>query len=157
MSLKHRWLKKPTIKTEEMIRLYEQGLSTNQIAKQLNVIGSTVVRRLKKAGVTLRTSSDYDGEKRYWRWKGADYIDAVTRKRNSRKHQKWSKGVLERDKYTCQTCGKKDTNSKHHRGLHAHHIIALRECINSKLEFDISNGMTLCPMCHKELHMLLKV
>lgn len=93
MSLKHQWLKKPTIKTEDMIRLYEQGLSTNQIAKQLDITGTTVVRRLKKAGVVLRTSASYEGVKRYWLWKELDR-DPIERKRSARKHRIWSKAVL---------------------------------------------------------------
>ncbi len=153
MSLKHRWLKKPNLKTEELISLYSSGLSTNQIAKQVGVIGSTVVRRLKKAGVTLRTSSNYEGKYRYWLWKGTNYIDPITRKRNQRKHRNWSHAVLKRDNHTCQECGLQAKNYKHSHKLHAHHIIALKDCINSRLEFEVSNGITLCPKCHKQAHL----
>lgn len=146
MTIKHRWLKKPTIKTEDMIRLYEQGLSTNQIAKQLKVIGSTVVRRLKKVSISLRTSANYEGEKRYWRWKGADYIDPIIRKYNQRRLRKWSKAVRMRDKNVCQDCGKQE------RRMHAHHLVPIEACIGLPLEFDPSNGVTLCPKCHKRRH-----
>lgn len=155
MSLKHRWLKKPTIKTEDMLRLYEQGLSTNQIAKQLEVFGSTVVRRLKKVGVSLRTSSDYEGKKRYWLWKDLDR-DPIERKRSARKHRKWSHAVLERDGNICQHCGITSAKANLKHGLHAHHIVALKDCINSWLEFDVSNGITLCPKCHKQEHKRIK-
>lgn len=146
MTLKNQWLKKPSIKTEYIVHLYSQGLSTSQIAKEVGMLKSSVGRRLKKADVVLRKSADYEGAGRYWLWKGKDYIDPLTRKRNQRQHRKWSKAVRERDGNVCKDCG--DSPGR----LHAHHLIDLRDCINSSLEFDVENGVTLCPKCHGKKH-----
>lgn len=146
MTVKNQWLKKPSIQTEYIVHLYAQGLTTSQIAKEVGMLKSSVGRRLKKADVILRKSADYQGASRYWLWKGKDYIDPVTRKRNQRRHRKWSKAVRERDKNTCQDCGGRSQR------LEAHHLIDLKVCINSSLEFDIDNGVTLCSKCHKKRH-----
>ena len=138
--------KKPNITTEEMLKLYKEGLSCGQIGLKLGIHRVSVRKRLNKTGLRLRKSTEYSGSKRYWRWKGDNYIDPVTRKRNSRKHQKWSKAIRDRDNNSCQDCGITKVR------LHAHHIVPIKECINSNLEFDIDNGITLCPMCHKHRH-----
>ena len=150
MTLKNQWLKKPSAKTEEMILLYQQGLTTTQIGDKIGLSKSSVGKRLKKAGVILRKTQDYEGENRYWLWKGTDYLSLATRKRNQRKHRKWSLAVRERDGNTCKDCGTKSGR------LHAHHLILLEECIGSSLEFDIDNGITLCPKCHGERHKILR-
>jgi hypothetical protein len=144
--MKHDNRKKPQLKTEDMLALYKQGMSTEQIGKKFGILKSSVGKRLKKIGISLRTSSDYEGKNRYWLWKGADYIDPITRKRNQRKHRKWSKAVRDRDNNTCQDCGLTEVR------LEAHHLIALKDCINSNLEFDINNGITVCSKCHKNRH-----
>lgn len=146
MIKRYRRLRKPNAKTETMIQLYAQGLSGTQIALKLNLAKSSVTRRLKKAGIQLRSSSGYEKANRYWLWKGQDYIDPVTRKRNQRKHREWSHTVLKRDKYKCVLCGEGE------KKLESHHIISLRECINTSLEFDINNGITLCIPCHRSIH-----
>lgn len=148
MSLKHQWLKKPSINTEELIVLYNSGLSTEQIGKKVGLFKSSVGKRLKKAGVTLRESKDYKEAGRYWLWKGENYIDPITRKRNQRRLRVWSKAVRERDGNACVDCGSKP------RRLHAHHIVPIEFCINSSLEFDTENGVTLCTGCHKKRHKL---
>lgn len=129
-----------------MFELYQSGLSSEQIGKKLGLAKSSVSRRLKKSGVVLRSSKDYAGKDRYWLWKGDDYLDPLTRKRNQLQHRKWSLSVRERDNYQCTKCGIKDVD------LEAHHIISLTECINTSLEFDIKNGRTLCVPCHRSIH-----
>lgn len=139
-------MNKPNIQTSEMLELYQLGLSSEQIGKRLGLAKSSVSRRLKKSGVVLRSSKDYSGEKRYWLWKGTDYLDPLTRKRNQREHRKWSLSVRERDNHQCTECGIKNVN------LEAHHIVSLTECINTSLEFDVTNGRTLCIPCHRGIH-----
>lgn len=58
-------------------------------------------------------------------------------------YQNWRKAVLERDFYTCQICGCKED-------LHAHHIKHFAKEIDKR--FDIDNGITLCKICHQEMH-----
>jgi nitrate/TMAO reductase-like tetraheme cytochrome c subunit len=56
----------------------------------------------------------------------------------------WRKEVYERDSYTCQLCFEKGGK------LHAHHkapVVAFPQ-----FKFDVSNGVTLCVSCHKDLH-----
>ena len=144
--MKHSNSKKPNIKTEEILKLYNQGLSCRQIGDKVGMWKSAVGLRLKKIGISPRKSTEYSADKRYWLWKGDNYIDPITRKRNQRRHRKWSKSVRDKNNNTCQTCG--ITNVR----LEAHHIISLKECINSNLEFDIDNGITLCSKCHKLRH-----
>ena len=146
MTLKNQWLKKPSIESKHLISLYESGLSTGQIGDKVDMSKSSVGKRLKKAGVHLRKSANYFGAGRYWLWKGDDYLDPITRKRNQRVLRKWSKAVRERDDYKCKDCNIKS------RRLHAHHLVSIEMCIDSSLEFDIRNGITLCPDCHKKRH-----
>lgn len=143
--MKPKYAKRPDIDTQQLIKLYEQGLSATQIAEKVGLFKSSVSRRLKKVGIKLRLSSDYSADKRYWLWKGQDYLDPLTRKRNQRKHRKWSLAVRERDNYRCTNCGATRVP------LEAHHIISLKECLNSELAFEVSNGITLCIPCHRKL------
>ena len=55
----------------------------------------------------------------------------------------WRKSVLERDSYTCQSCGSKQS-------LHAHHILKFSDFPHKRV--DISNGITLCKPCHWKAH-----
>jgi hypothetical protein len=137
--------KKPEINTEEIIKLYQEGLSSTQIGLKLGLCKSSVGRRLKKAQIKLRSTSDYSADKRYWLWKGQDYLDPLTRKRNQRKHRNWSKAVRKRDNDECTQCGISGV------ALEAHHLVSLKECLNSDLAFDVSNGITVCVPCHRKL------
>lgn len=74
------------------------------------------------------------------------------------RHELWRKACLERDKYTCQHCGIKEeeipkvgnTSDQH---IHVHHIKPWRDY--KELRFEVSNGLSLCPKCHrKEEHRL---
>lgn len=151
MTLKNQWLKKPSIETKLLTELYTSGLSTEEISKKVGMAKSSIGKRLKKAGITLRKSGDYEGARRYWLWKGYGYLDPIARKRNQRKLRKWSHAVRERDNDTCQDCRKRK------RRLHAHHLVSIEECIGSSLEFDIANGVTLCPKCHGKRHKLQRL
>lgn len=54
----------------------------------------------------------------------------------------WSKAIRNRDKNTCQICGKK--------GKFAHHI--LHKSKYPLLAFNTNNGISLCKRCHNEVH-----
>lgn len=76
-------------------------------------------------------------------WKGGvGSLNQVERRSN--KFKEWRITVFERDKYTCQDCGKLGGT------LHAHHILPF--ATHKELRFEITNGKTLCVKCHKTYH-----
>jgi 5-methylcytosine-specific restriction endonuclease McrA len=56
----------------------------------------------------------------------------------------WKHMVKYRDRGVCQTCGIKKPL------MHAHHIYPVEEYPEKRN--DLSNGITLCPMCHSRAH-----
>lgn len=76
----------------------------------------------------------------------------VQRKKNgidrtkSPKYRQWKKNVLEKDIYICQKCGN-DLNKFYNV---AHHIDSWD--LNSKLRYEVSNGISFCENCHKLFH-----
>jgi endogenous inhibitor of DNA gyrase (YacG/DUF329 family) len=83
-------------------------------------------------------------------WKGGT-SDIKRRIRASCEWRSWRKKVFERDNYTCQICGAR--NSKDSNviiKLHPHHIKSFAEY--PELRFDVNNGQTLCSLCHYKLH-----
>ena len=80
---------------------------------------------------------------KHWNWKGG-LTPKNQRDRNSREAHEWRTLVFRRDDYTCQKC--------HVRGrkINAHHIIPWAK--NESLRYELSNGITLCEKCHKEIH-----
>lgn len=67
-----------------------------------------------------------------------------TRDRSAPEYKDWRFKVFKRDKFTCQKCGKQGLE------LNAHHIESWASTPSKR--FDVSNGMTLCIKCHKEVH-----
>ena len=60
--------------------------------------------------------------------------------RFSSEYETWRRNVLKRDNETCQCCGR-STNY-----LEVHHINSFLKY--PELQFDVSNGITLCKECH---------
>lgn len=56
---------------------------------------------------------------------------------------RWRYAVLKRDGHACRHCGSKQE-------LHAHHIERWIDA--PSLRTEVSNGLTLCAPCHKEVH-----
>ncbi len=79
------------------------------------------------------------------RWNGG--IEKVKDKRNTIEYREWRLMVFGRDNFTCQDCGKRGTY------LEAHHIKKWK--YYPQLRFKVSNGITLCKICHKKLHITL--
>lgn len=75
-------------------------------------------------------------------WKGGvstqNHID-----RTSGKFKEWRDKVFHRDKWICQWC-------RVNGDMQAHHIRVWREY--KELRYEVSNGITLCPNCHKKTH-----
>jgi len=63
--------------------------------------------------------------------------------RNGFLYKEWRISVFKRDLYVCQHCGSK-------RKLNAHHIISFAS--DPSLRYDITNGITLCSVCHRKEH-----
>jgi len=79
--------------------------------------------------------------KNHYNWKGGiTPINELIRK--SKIYKEWRVSVFERDKYTCQECGKNGCV------LHADHIKPF--AYYPELRFEKSNGRTLCIDCHKK-------
>ena len=76
-------------------------------------------------------------------WKGG-VSNKLRRLRSSASFKEWRTAVFERDDYTCQDCGRRGAE------LHPHHIKAFADY--PKLRFDVSNGITLCLLCHGKIH-----
>ena len=56
----------------------------------------------------------------------------------------WKKQVLRKDNYTCKICGMQDYQEGF---LEADHI--KQKALYQEIKWDINNGQTLCPNCHK--------
>ena len=65
--------------------------------------------------------------------------------RFSAEYKRWRYDVFSRDAFTCQHCGDGKGGN-----LNAHHIKPFSDFPD--LRFDISNGITLCEICHNKVH-----
>lgn len=70
-------------------------------------------------------------------------VAALSDSRSEKGYAKFRKTVLERDGYVCQICGETDKLEVHHIKPYARY---------PKLRTTVSNGITLCKKCHKEVH-----
>ena len=68
------------------------------------------------------------------------------RGRNIEGYTDFIKGVLSRDNYTCQCCGKSNCR------LEVHHLDGYDWCVEKRI--DTTNGISLCKDCHKNFHYL---
>ena len=81
-------------------------------------------------------------------WKGGKSSE-YTKLKNSIEWKNWRRAVFERDDYTCQECGERNYKGNGKSiWIHPHHIKSRSEY--PELQFEISNGMTLCRDCHRK-------
>lgn len=76
--------------------------------------------------------------------------------RASTQYSTWRLGVFERDKFTCQFCGKIGGELEAHHNIKFskickfHNIVTIEQALDCKLLWNINNGITLCKKCHRE-------
>jgi len=89
--------------------------------------------------------SESNSGSKHWNWKGGVTAENY-RRRNTAQYKEWTKSVLKRDRWTCQSCLIHGQRGE----IIAHHIVPWSE--NESLRFEVSNGVTLCRACHCHLH-----
>lgn len=67
--------------------------------------------------------------------------------------QQIRKLVLQRDHYTCQSCGAVERDQP----LHVHHKIPLRSFASNEQGNQLSNLVTLCPACHRRAELSVSI
>jgi len=77
------------------------------------------------------------------KWKGG--VSSENSKiRRCKEYKEWRSSVYKRDGWTCQIC------KRHLKKLIAHHIKTFNKY--PELRFELSNGITLCRVCHCKIH-----
>ena len=96
------------------------------------------------------------GEKNH-RWKGG-IMPLNHRIRALREFSEWRFNVFKRDNFTCQNCKEKLKKlNAHHIKLFSYllkeyNIQTIEQAINCAELWFVSNGITYCEECHKEIH-----
>lgn len=84
----------------------------------------------------------YESGEHHWNWQGGKSTESV-RERAHSQYSRWRAAVFARDGFKCVRCGAGGE-------LNAHHVIPFSEAKEKRL--DISNGITLCLLCHGKEH-----
>jgi len=82
--------------------------------------------------------------KAHWNWQGG-ITEKPSRDILYEGYKEWRRNIYRRDGFKCVLCGCDKSGE-----LQAHHIKPRAEYKN--LILDISNGLTVCKKCHKEIH-----
>ena len=85
----------------------------------------------------------------HWKWNDSLTDHERINGRDSVKTRDWRNAVFAKNSYTCQKCDTRSGNGKSIT-LNAHHIENYSS--NKKKRYIISNGITLCEVCHKAFH-----
>lgn len=157
---------------DELERLY-QTMSMAKIAAHYGVGETVIFTRLKQHGIGGISRSDR--LKEYKRtpehnaklgaanrklvgalnpnWKGGVSSENL-RGRSNFEFRAWKTAVFERADFKCEKCGIQQGHICECCGtrvlLHAHHIKPFAD--HSELRYDVSNGIALCPKCHRKEH-----
>lgn len=80
----------------------------------------------------------------HWHWMGG-----ITEKKSRdllyEGYKEWRRAVYQRDGFKCRVCGSAESNT-----LRAHHIKPREDF--PELLLELTNGLTVCNNCHKEIH-----
>jgi 5-methylcytosine-specific restriction endonuclease McrA/transposase-like protein len=134
-------------------------MSCAQIGRELGCTEETANRALKRAGIPVRRFNtgrkfpEVGARHSVWlkgrftgsknpNWRG-NAVKRYKRERSSYEAKKWSLDVRARDGHKCVECGATER-------LHAHHIKEWRR--NKAARYELSNGVTLCVVCHQRKH-----
>jgi len=99
----------------------------------------------KCASIYFSQFEDHSGEN-CPAWKGGITPESI-KERTGSKYKEWRASVYARDNWTCLDCGYRSGK------LHAHHVFPFAEFPEHR--FDVWNGITLCPECHRKTHSTL--
>lgn len=131
------------LKTQQ---LYEQWISSIEIAKHINCSSSTILKTLKNINVEIRKPSRYN--------KGKTTLNVLIR--TTTQVREWKRHILKRDGFTCVHCWKKgwDLEVDHivplSKIIEDNHITKEDYMVNIEKFLDINNWRTLCIECHKK-------
>ena len=90
-------------------------------------------------------------------WRGGKSTDRPYKHLTGIKYKLWRSKVFERDNWTCQTCRNRGNVIAHHIKFFAiildeYKVLNIEDAEKCKELWDINNGVTLCPECHKIVH-----
>lgn len=135
---------------------YKSGIShrdkphTQQTKQKLSIMAKNnpkVMAATFKPGHRLW---DHPNSRKNWFKKGQRPVNYAggtrseyQRIKDDSRYKKWQRKVFERDNYKCVDCGV-------YGAIHGHHI--RRTVDYPELAYEVSNGLTLCPLCHGKRH-----
>ena len=153
---------------DDIIKLYQRGLSSYKIAEKFGVHRCFITSFLKKKKIKLRRGGGYKGQKawnkgkkcpqtsseRNGNWKGG-ITPLNQRIRHCLKYKQWIETIFKRDDWICQICEKRGGNLEADHSpkkfsviLADNKITTLKEAENCKELWDLKNGRTICLKCH---------
>jgi rubrerythrin len=128
----------------------------NEIKKGHKWLDESIKKRAEKTSITLKSKGIKPPSRKGMRpW---NYIDGGTLQyqiRNSYEYRQWRSDVFTRDKFICQMCGVNGELHAHHKKalsliLMQYKIITFEQALICAELWDINNGLTVCPICHKK-------
>ena len=142
--------------SKEHIKKMSESLKGRKVSLSTRLKLSKANRGHKPSKATrLRLSISHRGKygQKASNWQGG--IHALNRAiRSWIKYKAWRSNIFERDKWTCQTCGKRGCYLEAHhikrisKILRENNIKTTEEILQCQEMWDLENGVTLCRDCH---------